>query len=524
MKGEDADLVVFNAEIHILNEGNKIVEAMAIKDGRIIEFGPDRQILNKYAYKSSIDARGKEIYPGFIDSHGHLLSYAELLLSADLVGSNSQKDMIERVVNYQDVNNKKIVIGRGWDQSLWDDSSFPDNQLLNESFKDTPVCLYRIDGHSALINDAFINLLGEFQVPDGGEVLTRTDGHYSGLFIDAALMLLDPFIPKFPDAAIKEKLKEIQSELFSYGVTGVHEAGVDFEELELLDQMATTNELSLNIYAMLSPTQANLDFAKEKGIYRNKNLLVRSFKAYVDGALGSSGALLKESYHDHPNYTGLSLTSVEALSSLRDYCLSVNYQLNCHGIGDSAVARILNMCKVAYHKKPDHRFRVEHAQLVSPNDFELFNKYAVFPSVQPTHATTDQRWAASKIGQERLKGAYANKSLLNQFGMIALGTDFPVEYTNPFYTIHSAVNRRTPKNYPEKGFLSDEALTMEETLRGMTIWGAFASFQEEELGSLEKGKQATFVVLDRPINHTSSFMPNYSWLTCIEGRIVHSLE
>ena len=524
MKGEEADFVVFNAEIHILNEGNEVVEAMAIKDGKIIEFGPDRQILNKYAYGSSIDAKGKEIYPGFIDAHGHLMSYAELLLSVDLVGVNSQKEMIERVVAYQDLNQKNVVIGSGWDQSLWESGSFPDNHILNKTFKETPVCLYRIDGHSALVNDAFIRLLGDFEVPDGGDVLRGEDGSYSGLFIDAALQLLEPFIPKFSDQAMKDKLMEVQTELFSYGVTGVHEAGVDSDELSLLDQMVSSSELSLNIYAMLSPTESNLKFAKDKGVYRNKNLLVRSFKAYVDGALGSSGALLKDAYHDHPNYNGLSLSSMEELSSLRDFCLSVDYQLNCHGIGDSAVARILNMCKGAFEHKPDHRFRVEHAQLVSPNDFRLFSDYAVFPSVQPTHATTDQRWAASKIGENRMDGAYAYKSLLSQFGMIALGTDFPVEYTNPFYTIHAAVHRKTPANYPENGFLSDEALSMEETLKGMTIWAAFASFQEDELGSLEIGKQATFVILDRQMNQGSIFRPNFSWLTCIEGKIVHSLE
>ena len=524
MKSEEADLVVFNANIYTMDESNSVVEAMAIRDGKILESGPDRQILNKYAYAESIDARGKEVYPGFIDAHGHLMSYAELLLSADLVGCTSQQDMVERVKHYRDKSNKSVLVGMGWDQSLWANNEFPDNVLLNEAFPETPVCLFRIDGHSALLNNAFIKLLGEFDVPDGGAVLKNPKGEYTGLFVDAALQLLEGLIPKFSNAEMKMKLLQIQEELFTFGVTGVHEAGVDADQRDLLIDMVNAKSLSLNVYAMLSPSDANKEFAKENGLYKNKNILIRSFKAYVDGALGSRGALLKEPYHDHPNYKGLSLSSMEELESLRDFCLSVDYQLNCHGIGDAAVSRILRMCKGAYQIKPDHRFRIEHAQLVDLAEFKLFTDYAVFPSVQPTHATTDQRWAASKIGPQRMAGAYAYKSLLNSFGMIALGTDFPVEYTNPFYTIHSAVHRKTPNDYPAKGFLSNESLSMEETLRGMTIWAAFSSFQENQLGSLEQGKDATFVILDRPLNKTATFTENYAWKTFIAGEIVHTLE
>ena len=524
MKSEEADLVVFNANIFTMDESNTKAEAMAIRDGKIIEVGPDRQILNKYAYDASMDAMGKEIYPGFIDAHGHLMSYAELLLSVDLVGCTSQKEMVRRVQDYEAKSNKPVLVGMGWDQSLWTDNEFPDNLLLNAAFPDTPVCLYRIDGHSALLNNAFIKLLGEFDVPNGGAVLKNPKGEYTGLFVDAALQLLEGLMPKFSNAEMKMKLLQIQEELFTFGVTGVHEAGVDADQRDLLIDMVNTKSLSLNVYAMLSPSDANKEFAKENGVYKNKNILIRSFKAYVDGALGSRGALLKEPYHDHPNYKGLSLSSMEELESLRDFCLSVDYQLNCHGIGDAAVSRILRMCKGAYQIKPDHRFRIEHAQLVDLAEFKLFTDYAVFPSVQPTHATTDQRWAASKIGPQRMAGAYAYKSLLNSFGMIALGTDFPVEYTNPFYTIHSAVHRKTPNDYPAKGFLSNESLSMEETLRGMTIWAAFSSFQENQLGSLEQGKDATFVILDRPLNQTATFMENYAWKTFIAGKIVHTLE
>jgi len=524
MKTEPADLVVFNAEIHTMNENNDVAQAVAVRDGKIIEFGPDRQILNKYAYTRSIDARGKQIYPGFIDAHGHLMSYAAQLLGVNLVGSLSEVEMLKRVEKYRDLNKCPIIIGMGWDQSLWDETAFPDNKKLNVLFPDTPVCLYRIDGHSALVNKAFIQLLGDFDVPYGGAILTDDSGLYTGLFIDAALQLFEEVLPKYTDEELRTKILAIQKELFSHGVTGVHEAGVNADELSLLNEMINSGDLKLNIYAMLSPSRQNKKFARENGIYRNKTLLVRSFKAYVDGALGSSGAHLKEPYHDHPNYNGLTLSNIDSLNTLRDFCLLNGYQLNCHGIGDAAVSQILRMCKVAYEKNPDHRFRLEHAQVVDSIDFHLFNDYAVFPSVQPTHATTDQRWAISKLGPERMKGAYAYKSLLNEFGMIALGTDFPIEYTNPFFTIHSAVHRQNSKGIPKEGFLAEESLTFQETLKGMTIWAAFSSFQETELGSLEQGKQATFVILDRPLNKSKVFMPNYSWKTFLNGDIVHSLD
>ena len=524
MKSESVDLVVFNAKIYSIDGSNKVYEAMAIRDGKIIEMGPDRQILNKYRYDESVDAEGKEVYPGFIDAHGHLFSYAELRLSANLVGCVSEEEMLERVGSYLESSKRKIIIGSGWDQSLWGVDELPDNTKLNKKFPKTPVCLYRIDGHSALVNQAFIALLGDFvPIVKGGEVIVR-EGKPSGMFIDAALTLLEPFIPQFDSDELIKEIKEIQKELFQYGVTGVHEAGIDFNELNILKKMVGNGGLKLNVYAMLNPTKENKNFALDHGPYRLKNLSVRSFKAYVDGALGSSGALLKDEYEDKPNYKGLCLLSSDELKELGDFCLDVGYQLNSHGIGDSAISIILDMCANVYRKKPDHRFRVEHAQIVDLNEVHKFADYAVFPSVQPTHATTDQRWVVSKIGLKRLKGAYAYKTLKNQLGMIALGTDFPVEYVNPFYTIHAAVHRKNNQGVPDGGFLKDEALTLDETIRGMTFWAAFAAFEEGSHGSLEIGKNATFVILDKPLNHRTEFVDNFAWKTFVSGSIVHSLK
>ncbi len=501
-----------------------IVQAIAIKDGKIVEYGPDRQILNKYSYAKAVDAEKKHVFPGFTDAHGHLFSYAQQKLSVDLVGSTSFDEVIQRIRNYQRREKRKVILGSGWDQSLWGSNELPTNQELNKAFPDTPVCIYRIDGHSALVNQAFIDMIGPFDPSiRGGEVLFK-DGKPTGMFIDAALAVIEPFIPKFPEKEIRRSLLEIQKELFQFGVTGVHEAGIDFEELEQLIDMVKKDELKLDIYAMLNPSEKNKKFVSQNGIYREKNLSVRSFKAYVDGALGSRGALMKEPYTDKSDHNGLSLMSPEELNELAMFCLDKGYQLNCHGIGDSAVSIILDMCKEVVELNPDHRFRVEHAQIVDPADLEKFGAYSVFPSVQPTHATTDQRWIESRIGPNRLKGAYAYRSLKESNGMIALGTDFPVEYTNPFYTIHSAVHRKSPKGEPDGGFLKNEALTMDETIMGMTLWAAYASFDEHSLGSLEVGKKATFFILDKPLNTASDFKANFSWKTFIDGKLVYSVE
>ena len=524
MKSESVDLVVFNASIYSLDESNTVHQAMAIRDGKIIEMGPDRQILNKYQYDRSIDAEGKQIYPGFIDAHGHLMSYAELLLGVNLVGCTSYEEMLERISSYQKLSNRKFIMGSGWDQSLWGVDELPNNTLLSERFPNIPICLYRIDGHSALVNDAFISLLGEFDSKIRGGEVTLLDERPSGMFIDAALSVLEPHLPEFSSEEIKTQLKEIQKELFQYGVTGVHEAGIDFDELNLLKELVGSDELKLNIYAMLNPTKENRGFALDHGPYRYKNLSVRSFKAYVDGALGSRGALMKKDYSDKAGFQGLCLTSPEELAELADFCLETGYQLNSHGIGDSAIAIILDMCATVYPRRPDHRFRVEHAQIVDLNDIHKFADYAVLPSVQPTHATTDQRWVMSKLGMERMNGAYAYKSLQEQLGMIALGTDFPVEYVNPFYTIHSAVHRKNSNGFPKNGFLPNESLTMDKTLKGMTFWATFAAFEEGSVGSLVPGKKATFVVLNSPLNEGSDFMNNFAWKTVIDGRVVHSLK
>jgi predicted amidohydrolase YtcJ len=275
---------------------------------------------------------------------------------------------------------------------------------------------------------------------------------------------------------------------------------------------------------MLMNSPENRAFAMKNGPYRFRNLSIRSFKVFADGSLGSRGALLKKPYTDDHHSHGLLLTSVNEMRNVAQFCLKHGYQMNTHGIGDSANALILDIYKNAFKRNPDHRFRIEHSQVIDPADFVKFSEYAVFPSVQPTHATSDQRWAENRLGKNRLKGAYAYRTLLRQYGMLAIGTDFPVESTNPFFTIHAAVQRKNPSNQPLNGFLAQESLSLDEVIRGMTIWAAFSSFQENELGSLEKGKRANFVIFDKPLESNPAFEQNYAWRTFIRGKMVFALD
>lgn len=524
-KGKRVDLIVHNAKIHTIDENNTEGQAMAIKNGKIIEIGPERQILNKYTAEEEIDAGGKDVYPGFTDAHAHLFSLAEQKLTLDLTGCQSFDELLVRLEKYASKNKGEFIIGRGWDQSLWPTNEMPDNTKINEILPNTPVCLYRIDGHAALVNNALlekakINLKTTIE---GGQIEVKNQT-CTGILLDNAMNLVQKYIPPFNQEEIKNALLEIQEELFQYGITGIHEAGIENEEIKILQSLVKKNQLLINIYAMLYPTEKNFIFAKKEGVYKLKNLSIRSFKVMLDGALGSRGALLKKEYEDQHGYFGIRTTSEAELNRITSVCEITKYQLNTHCIGDSAAAIIFKHIAKLNQVNKDHRSRIEHAQVIDTKDFHYFSELGIFPSVQPTHAVSDQRWTEQRIGKERIKGAYAYKSLLNSYGMLALGTDFPVESTDPFLTIHAAVQRKDINNFPSSGFYPGEALTFEECIKGMTIWPAFASFQEMHSGSLEKGKEATFVIFENPVNSTTNFQNNFAYMTFIKGKKVFSGE
>jgi predicted amidohydrolase YtcJ len=518
MKGKSVDLIVHNARIHTMDESNTVAEAMAIKDGKIVEIGPERQIMNKYAADEYLDAEKKDVFPGLTDAHGHMMSYARQLLSVDLTGSKSFKELLIRIEKYQQANRSKFIVGRGWDQSLWGTDALPSNEELNRLFPDIPVMLHRIDGHAALVNQKALDLAGitATTVVAGGSIAS-VDGRCTGLLLDNAINLVTARFPDFGKQALAASLLEVQQELLQYGVTGVHEAGVEQTDYRLLEELADKNKLHLDLYVMLYPTKENIAFAKKNGIVHHKNLTVRSFKVIADGALGSHGALLKQPYSDDVHTHGLLTTSKEEMKRVAIIAESIGYQVNIHAIGDSTNRIVLDLISDIHQRNPDHRWRIEHAQIVDPADFKLFEESGAFPSVQPTHAVTDQRWAEMRLGKNRMKGAYAYKTLLQRCGMVALGTDFPVEQTNPFLTLHAAVHRTNADGEPIGGFLPNEALTIDECLKGMTLWPAYASFEEARLGTLEKGKDATFAILAFPFHVQPQFESNYAFKVFIRG-------
>jgi predicted amidohydrolase YtcJ len=525
MKGIKVDLIIHNAKIYSIDNNYKVYEAMAIKDGEIVELGPERQILNKYRSEETIDANGKDIYPGLTDAHGHILSLMEQKLNLDLTGTKSLDELLFKLEKYASKTNRKFIVGRGWDQSLWANNEFPTNEKLNKLFPNIPVLLIRVDGHAALVNDFLLQKasLNKDTKIEGGKIILENNKP-SGLILDNVINEVTKLIPPYSLSDKQNAILEIQEELFQMGITSVHEAGINFEDISLFESLISKNKLDLKIYAMLYPTQKNMNFVKKKGKYKNKNLSIRSFKVIGDGSLGSRGACLKKPYSDDIHTHGFLTTSIQDFFAIADFCRLQDFQMNTHAIGDSTNKLILDIIDVTTKSKKDHRWRIEHAQVLDVKDIQRMASNGAFPSVQPTHAVSDQRWAEKRIGKERLKGAYAYQSILSQTGIIAFGTDFPVESFNPFLTIHAAVQRKNETNFSQTGFLMEEAVTFEECMKAMTLWPAFACFEEKTTGSLEKGKEATFVIFDYPLNSSKNYKQNFANMTFIKGKKVYSAE
>ena len=498
---EKIDLLVYNATIYTVDSTFSVTDAIAVKDGKIIETGKTGDLQNKFEAIEKIDANGKFIYPGFIDAHAHFVGYGLGLQTVDLVGTESWEDILHRLDDFAKNKNKgQWLIGRGWDQNDWPVKDFPTNEKLNELYPDRPVFLRRVDGHAAIVNQKALDIAG-VKAGDkltGGEVEVK-NGKLTGILIDNAIGLVASKIPE-PDAAqMKEALLDAQKNCFAVGLTTVDDCGLDYKTVLFIDSIHKKGDLKMRIYAMLSDGRENYDFIFQHGKIKTDRLNVRSFKVYADGALGSRGACLLQPYSDKPGWSGFLLSSQQHFDSVANILSQKDFQMCTHAIGDSGNRTMLMIYAKYLKGKNNSRWRIEHAQVINENDFKLFGENNIIPSVQPTHATSDMYWAADRLGKERVKGAYAYKQLLEQNGWIPLGTDFPVEDISPFKTFYAAVVRRDAKGWPADGYQKENALTREEAMRGMTIWAAKANFEENEKGSLEKGKFADFVILDQDL-------------------------
>ncbi|MES2852506.1 MAG: amidohydrolase [Bacteroidota bacterium] len=493
------DTIITDATIYSVNNSFAEASAMAIDKGKIVAIGTNREIAKQYESKNTIEAEGKFIYPGLIDAHCHFYSYGLSLQEADLRGTKSMDEIITRLKAFQKDKNPTFIVGNGWDQNDWKVKKYPTKAELDAAFPDIPVVLNRVDGHAIIVNSKALKLAGITKNTKavGGQI-EIANGEPTGILVDNPMELVFKIIPK-PTRKIQiAALLDAEKVMFDYGLTTVNDAGLDPDVIHLMDSLQKAKVMKLNVYAMITANQKNIDLYLKKGIYKTDNLNVRSFKMYGDGALGSRGACMHKPYSDKPDQYGALLAPVTELKEVARQIAASDFQLNTHAIGDSANTVILKIYRQVLEGTKDRRWKIEHAQVLREADFDYF-KFGIIPSVQPTHATSDMYWAGDRLGKERLKNAYAYKKLLQKAGMVALGTDFPVEEVNPMLTFHAAVARKDSKEYPKGGFQMENALTRAETLRGMTIWAAYSNFEEKEKGSLEVGKWADFVMYDQDL-------------------------
>ncbi|GAB1406029.1 amidohydrolase [Lentimicrobium sp.] len=419
---------------------------------------------------------------------------------ADLNGCRSFEELNDRIQKHHEANPSEWITGRGWDQNLWPVKAFPQNDLLNKLFPDTPVLLTRVDGHAVLVNQALIDLSGinADSLTKPGEAILK-DGRFTGVFLESYADMFRNMVPVPSDEILKKLLQQAAADCFGVGLTMVADAGLDASTIRFIDQMQSDDELKMAVYAMLNPTEENFNTFLTKGKYVTNKLNVRSVKLYADGALGSRGACLLEPYSDMPGYYGIATITPDELGRVCLMAYDNGFQVCTHAIGDSAVRTILNVYSNYLMPGNDLRWRIEHAQIVHPDDIDKFGEYGIIPSVQATHATSDMNWAEKRLGPKRIKTAYAYRKLMQQNNWLPNGTDFPIEDISPVKTFYAAVARKNLDGLPVRGFQKENALTREEALRSVTIWAARSFFEENRRGSLEPGKNADFVILDHDI-------------------------
>ena len=492
---EKADLIITGAHIYTVDANFSTAKAMAVKNGRILKVGSEKEILAAYVAAENKNLDGAFVYPGWIDAHCHFFGYGMNLNAVDVAGTSSVEEIIAQLKAHQEKHPGEWITGRGWDQNDWEVKDFPDRHMLDAHFPDTPILLRRIDGHAAWANTRALELAGvkASSKVDGGSVLLK-DGKASGILVDNAIGLVGKIIPPPTREEMSQALLEAQQNCFSVGLTSVNDAGISREVVELIHEQHESGKLQIRINAWLSPSEENFSHFVEKGPWQTDHLSVNTIKLFTDGALGSRGALMIEDYSDDPGNRGLLVSPLDELEKHMRRAYENNFAVATHCIGDAANRKTLKLYAKVLGEKNDRRWRIEHSQIIHPDDFHYFGDYTILPSIQTSHATSDMYWAEQRVGPQRIKGAYAYKQLLDENGWLPNGSDFPVERINPLFGFYAGVARKDQKGWPEEGFQMENALSREEALKAMTIWAARAAFEEELKGSLEAGKLADFVV------------------------------
>ncbi len=503
-----SDVTIVTAEnIYTVNADQSMVEAFAIKDGKVIATGTAQELGQQYADARLLDYGSSTIVPGLIDAHGHFLGLGQGLMRADLMGTTSKQDILDRLTSFAaDLPEGQWLLGRGWDQNDWPVKELPTKADLDTVFPDRPVWLERVDGHAHWGNSAAMavseqDLNGDWQI-DGGEIVRDDNGEATGVFIDNAIMPIQSKVPAPTTAEDLEALKRAQALMAEVGLTGMHDAGTSLATFNLLSEMNANGELKVRVYAMADGNSDMLAHLCENGtvIDPDAMLTARSIKLYSDGALGSRGAALLEPYSDDPDNYGLLIETEEVLTQYAVKAADCGLQVNIHAIGDRGNRNTLNALAAAEQSSNSvGRPRNEHSQIIEKSDFQRFQDLGVIASVQPTHATSDMYWAEDRVGPDRIKGAYAWQTMVQMGIPLALGSDFPVERAHPLEGFYAAVTRQDKQAWPAEGWYPEEVLSREQALYGFTLGAAYAAFQEDQLGSIEVGKAADFTVLGKDI-------------------------
>jgi predicted amidohydrolase YtcJ len=504
-----ADLILVNGNVYTVDDAHPRASAFAVRNGRVIFVGSEREARFLAGPSTRVvDARGRTVIPGMVDAHAHLLGLGTSLRNVQLAGSKTYDEVIARVVERaKTMKPGEWILGRGWDQNLWPDKKFPTHDALSRAVPNNPVVLSRIDGHAVLANAAAMKAAGitaATRDPEGGRIERNADRSPTGVFVDNAEDLVSRVIPSETREQKRAAILSAIAEANKWGLIGIHDAGASRSTIDIYESLAREGRYNLRNYVLISGDSGSVNHyfrvGPRSGLY-DGHVWVRAIKLYADGALGSRGAALLAPYSDDRDNSGLLVTAPAEIQRIATTALRRGFQIGVHAIGDRGNRVVLDAYDAALKAVPtaDHRFRVEHAQVISLTDIPRFAKMGVIPSMQASHQTSDMRWAEARVGPERIKGAYAWRSLLNTGVVIPNGSDFPVEEVNPLISFHSAISRQDATNWPPGGWYPEQAMTRDEALKAMTIWPAYAGFQEKTMGSITPGKYADFVILDRDI-------------------------
>ncbi len=492
---EQADLILNNGKVYTVDSDFSTAEAIAIRDHRIIAVGSSEEILKEYSAREVRNLEGAYVYPGWIDAHCHFFGYGMNLNAVDVAGTSSVEEIIEVLKAFRERHPGAWITGRGWDQNDWEVKEFPNKEMLDKHFPKTPILLRRIDGHAAWANSVALEMAGvTANSKVGGGTVMLSDGEPNGVLVDNAIGLVARKVPPATEADMIQALQQAEVNCFRVGLTSVQDAGLSKQVVLLIDSLHQAGKLKIRMNTWLSPSKANFTHFVEKGPYQTDYLSINTIKLFTDGALGSRGARMIEAYSDDPGNLGLYVTPLEQLEKYCQQAYKNNFAVATHCIGDAANRETLKIYASILGGENDRRWRIEHAQIIHPDDFHYFGDYNIIPSVQTSHATSDMYWAEDRVGSERIKGAYAYRQLLEENGWLPNGSDFPVERINPLFGFYAAVVRKDQANFPEGGFQMENAISREEALRAMTIWAAKSGKEEDLKGSIEVGKLADLVV------------------------------